>query len=82
MENNKNKTENKEFTQAEVPAEPHKIVQHLKTDLNRDVRDLYKEIIPLGLSEFFKKYNIDPFTYNFKISVNNLADGQEKVNSH
>ena len=82
MENNKNLIDKKEFTQAEVPAAPHKIVQRLKIDKEKDVRELYKEIIPLGLAEYFKKYDIDPAAYNFEISVAKIAEGHEEVNSH
>lgn len=82
MEDSKIGIKNKEFTQAEVPAAPHKIVQRLKIDTNIDVRDLYKEIIPLGLAEYFRINNINPAHYNFKIGVTNLAEGQREVNPH
>lgn len=52
-EKNKN-PEKIEFTTAQVPRTEHSIIRKLAFDAKKDARDLYAEIVPLGLAEYAK----------------------------
>jgi hypothetical protein len=54
---------------AQVPRNTHKIVAKLSIDQEKDIKEVYSEIIPLGLAKYFKKYKIDPLAYNYDSKI-------------
>ena len=50
------KEEETEFVTAQVPRKEHSEIRKLAFDAKKDARDLYKEIIPLGL-KIWKEIN-------------------------
>jgi hypothetical protein len=53
-ENNEKTIEKREIISAEVPREQHKIIKKIAVDQEKDIREIYAAIIPLGLAEYAK----------------------------
>ena len=58
MENNEKEIEKKETISAEINRDQHKLVKKVAIDLDKDIRDVYAEIIPLGLAEYAKQNSL------------------------
>jgi len=52
------KKEKPEYVNAQVPRAEHSVIRKLAFDANKDARDLYAEIIPLGLAEYAKQNSL------------------------
>lgn len=57
-ETNEKQQEKKEIIPAEVPRDSHKVVKYLANLKDKDIRDIYAEVVPLGIDAFTKKYSI------------------------
>ncbi|GEM_PF-6582567 len=71
---------NEIYTSAQVRRDTHKVILKLCIDREKDVRQLYAEIIPLGLAEYFRKHGIDPTHYNYNFGAN-IVEEEAVVNS-
>lgn len=58
MEEKKEKTKKPEYVNAQVPRIEHSVIRKLAFDANKDARDLYAEIVPLGLAEWRKNNSL------------------------
>lgn len=53
-ENNEKPNEKREIISAEVPREQHKVIKKIAVDVDKDIRDVYAAIIPLGIAAYAK----------------------------
>lgn len=55
---NEKEIEKREVVSAEVPREQHKIIKKIAVDMDKDIREIYAEIIPLGIAEYAKQNSL------------------------
>ena len=58
MEYNEKEIEKKETISAEIFRDQHKLIKKIAIDMDKDIRDVYAEIIPLGLAEYAKQNSL------------------------
>ena len=56
-ENNKIEDKKKEYTTTSVPKDPHKDISKLAIDFDKDIKEMYDEIIPLGLRAWVERHS-------------------------
>jgi hypothetical protein len=58
MENNEKEIEKKETISAEILREHHKLIKKIAIDVDKEINEVYAEIIPLGISEYAKRNSL------------------------
>ena len=58
MENNEKEVEKKETISAEILREQHKLIKKIAIDTDKEINEVYAEIIPLGIAEYVKQNSL------------------------
>ncbi|MDQ7818697.1 MAG: hypothetical protein RDU14_16850 [Melioribacteraceae bacterium] len=58
MENNEKEIEKKETISAEISRDQHKQIKKIAIDMDKDIRDIYAAVIPLGIAEYAKRNSL------------------------